>query len=156
MLTGLLESVFNSDGFRLDEFPATIGRSCVASIQLADRFASRLHCKFEYQAGRYLVSDLDSRHGTYVNGERITQTEINSGDILQLGLHRFRVHLVNGRLLFRSVSAIDLGNTSESTPMVNTQEDSACDHSEQAENERSEDLTEDLNEATMVNPQSAT
>lgn len=101
MLRELLDFVMNSDAFRMEEFPATIGRSCDATIQLNDRFASRVHCLIERNGERFYVIDLNSHHGTRLNDQEVSHAEIKPGDQLRIGLHVFRVNQVRQKLLFR-------------------------------------------------------
>jgi two-component system, NtrC family, response regulator HydG len=53
--------------------PVTLGRSRENAIILADEHASRVHARVEFADGRWLVTDLDSRNGTRVDGEPITR-----------------------------------------------------------------------------------
>ncbi len=103
MLSELLTYVMNSDAFRLEEFPATIGRSNEATIHLEDRFSSRWHCVIGRSDDEFHVTDLDSHHGTILNGERISHAKLAPGDILQIGLHRYRVNPAGRRLFFHAV-----------------------------------------------------
>jgi len=53
-----------------------------------DGGVSRRHCKIHRQGGVYLVEDVGSANGTFVNGRRLTAylpNEIKDGDSLQLG-----------------------------------------------------------------------
>jgi ABC transport system ATP-binding/permease protein len=47
--------------------------------------------------GRYQVIDLGSHNGTYVNGVRVDQAELNDGDIIAIGHATFR--LAEGELV---------------------------------------------------------
>jgi len=70
----------------LEENITVIGRSEHCNVQLIDNGVSRKHCQFlADDHGRYVVEDLGSRNGTYLNGERITRAELNNGDKVQLG-----------------------------------------------------------------------
>jgi hypothetical protein len=42
-------------------------------------------------AGRYSIVDLGSHRGTYVNGTRVSQQELNEGDIIAIGDATFRL-----------------------------------------------------------------
>jgi pSer/pThr/pTyr-binding forkhead associated (FHA) protein len=75
----------------LRSFPVTIGRSCEADIQLADRWVSRLHCEIDQIDGTLVVRDLHSRHGTYVNGRRIAEILLMPGNRLGIGMTKFLV-----------------------------------------------------------------
>src|SRR6266851_8859236 len=47
---------------------------------------SRQHAEFQLSQGRYLVADANSRFGTFVNGQRITEpVEVRVGSQVQLG-----------------------------------------------------------------------
>ena len=50
----------------LDMLPVTIGRGAEASIQVRDRWASRLNCEIGEVDGTLFVRDLESRNGTLV------------------------------------------------------------------------------------------
>ncbi|MEW6734770.1 MAG: GGDEF domain-containing protein [Acidobacteriota bacterium] len=78
--------------FQLDKAETVLGRSEEADIRLDDAKASRRHLLIAKQqlgvpenAARTIAIDLDSKNGTYVNGERITQIELRNADKVQLG-----------------------------------------------------------------------
>lgn len=48
-----------------------IGRGLDCDIVIRDVKASRRHCKLTRQAGSFLLEDLNSKNGTYVDGVRI-------------------------------------------------------------------------------------
>jgi pSer/pThr/pTyr-binding forkhead associated (FHA) protein len=55
---------------------------------------SRRHCKIWLGEGEYLIEDLGSANGTYLNGQRLTPYlphSLNDGDDLQLGYVKLRV-----------------------------------------------------------------
>ena len=69
--------------------PATIGRAGDADVSVPDRWVSRHHCRIECVGECVVIRDLGSSHGTYVNGRRIDQVELHSGDRLGVGLTSF-------------------------------------------------------------------
>jgi pSer/pThr/pTyr-binding forkhead associated (FHA) protein len=73
------------------EFPVTVGRHDGADIFLADQWVSRWHCKFVVEDEQLKVIDMGSRHGTYVNGERVDEAWIERGDEINIGLTTLRV-----------------------------------------------------------------
>ena len=75
----------------------TVGRGAGADIQLDDSKLSREHAVFTVQPNKQLyVSDLDSRNGTYVEGERVTEdTRLESGTHVQMGQTLVRAQLRN-------------------------------------------------------------
>lgn len=73
--------------FAIDEDETTIGRCPEATIVLDDHpGVSRRHAMIVQAGGQFVVEDLGSRNGTFVNGQRVTKkTPLRFGDRLQLG-----------------------------------------------------------------------
>src|ERR1044072_833219 len=47
---------------------------------------SRSHAELRAEGGRYVLEDLKSSHGTYLDGQRITRpTEVRAGSLMQFG-----------------------------------------------------------------------
>jgi hypothetical protein len=63
----------------------TIGRSGDCHLVLADDTVSRRHAELRAEGGRWLLRDLGSSNGTYVNGRRVLEAEVRPGDLLHLG-----------------------------------------------------------------------
>ena len=60
------------------------GSSC--DVILTSKFVSRRHCQFSRQGEFFVVQDLDSLNGTFVNGERIRRpTRVAANDEITLG-----------------------------------------------------------------------
>lgn len=69
----------------------TIGRATGADFIVDAPLVSRVHCRLTALPGGDLeVRDLNSTNGTFVNGERVENAVLSSGDRLQVG----RVELV--------------------------------------------------------------
>lgn len=62
-----------------------IGRDPFADIQIEDSAVSRRHVRVIFEDGVYVVEDLGSANGTFVDGVRISRHEIESGERIQLG-----------------------------------------------------------------------
>lgn len=64
-----------------------VGRSSSAELCLRqDKKVSQLHAKLLSVGGhRFVIADLGSTNGTFVNGERIEQTPLQSGDRVRIG-----------------------------------------------------------------------
>ena len=75
----------------IPETGAVLGRDKTADIVLGEKVQSRRHCRIFRQEGRWLVEDLGSRNGTFVNGTRATRAELRGGDTIQLGQTRLTV-----------------------------------------------------------------
>lgn len=69
--------------------PVVLGRSSTADIQIRDAKLSRRHCEVRATPTGYLLRDLQSRNGTFVNGARVTEARLRDGDRIQAGLTAF-------------------------------------------------------------------
>ena len=63
----------------------TIGRSTGADFIVEAPLVSRIHCRLTAGANELEVLDLDSRNGTFVNGERVERRTLKIGDRLGVG-----------------------------------------------------------------------
>jgi pSer/pThr/pTyr-binding forkhead associated (FHA) protein len=75
--------------FYLDQPVVSIGRLASNDICLEDPFVSRHHCLIRKEAGQYVIEDLSSANGTYVNGERVNACSLKEGSIIRIGTARF-------------------------------------------------------------------
>jgi signal transduction histidine kinase len=71
--------------FVLDEQTIGIGRDPSSAMQLHDTEVSRHHAEIRWAEDAHLLIDLSSSNGTYVNGRRVAQQRLASGDQVQLG-----------------------------------------------------------------------
>jgi pSer/pThr/pTyr-binding forkhead associated (FHA) protein len=71
---------------------AVIGRSPSCEIAVDDSRASRRHARVEMEAGKLSLTDLGSRNGTFVNGERLEGARaLETGDRVTIGATVFVV-----------------------------------------------------------------
>jgi serine/threonine protein kinase len=63
----------------------TVGRDASTTLRIADVQASRKHFKIEAKLGEYVLEDLDSSNGTWVNGQRVTRHVLAPGDKVLAG-----------------------------------------------------------------------
>ena len=70
----------------------SLGRSHENDVVLADDRASRHHARVDLQEGAWVILDLGSANGTFVNGERVRQQVLRPGDEIRIGdtLFHFR------------------------------------------------------------------
>ncbi len=69
----------------------SLGRHPNNSIQLLDKIVSKEHCIVELRDGQFLLRDLGSLNGTYINGERVRGEQfLRHGDEIALGSTRAR------------------------------------------------------------------
>jgi hypothetical protein len=62
-----------------------LGRNPENAIYIEDPKLSSQHAELFVSSERYTITDLNSRNGTFVNGERITQCDLYEGDRIQIG-----------------------------------------------------------------------
>ncbi len=75
------------------EKPLLIGRGQSADVQLLHSRVSRLHCRISFESGFYVVDDLGSRNGTWVNGRRVHRAILFHHDRVTVGSAEFRFML---------------------------------------------------------------
>jgi len=70
-----------------------LGRDSHCEVHLEDSEASRTHAEIEFVEGEYVLRDLGSSNGTFVNGNRVIDHTLRIGDRVQIGtrLMLFRV-----------------------------------------------------------------
>jgi ribosomal protein S27E len=66
----------------------TIGRSPDCEIFLDDVTVSRKHAVLTQRDGKFVIEDLGSLNGTFLNRHRIESAELSDGDELQIGKYR--------------------------------------------------------------------
>lgn len=69
----------------LEAEETTIGRWPDNEVVIADRWVSRHHARIVHRGLRYIIEDLDSKNGTFVNGQRLREPqELEDGDRIQV------------------------------------------------------------------------
>ncbi len=63
----------------------TLGREFGNHIVLEDSFTSGRHARVERKAGGFLLRDLRSRNGSFINGARVLEAMLNDGDRVRIG-----------------------------------------------------------------------
>jgi two-component system cell cycle response regulator len=72
-----------------------LGRAADAGIVLDDAGVSRRHARVDRRVDEFVIYDLDSRNGVFVNGDRVHERILQDGDRVQLGtgtVLKFRLH----------------------------------------------------------------
>jgi pSer/pThr/pTyr-binding forkhead associated (FHA) protein len=73
-----------AETFILDKPVINIGRRPNNQLVIDDPRVSRSHAQIRVKRGGYLIADLNSTGGTFVNGQRITQQILKPGDVISL------------------------------------------------------------------------
>jgi phosphoserine phosphatase RsbU/P len=69
----------------LDPLPFRIGRHADNHLILRDSRASRAHAQIVAERGEYFLEDCGSRHGTFLNGKRVTRVPLHNSDQIDFG-----------------------------------------------------------------------
>lgn len=101
-----------ADG-KVGEFPlsdrTSMGRHPNNTLRLVDREVSKEHCVVEKVGNTYLLRDLNSSNGTFVNGRKVRELRLRDGDEIALG---------NSRLIFHDGGTNQSTNTSAGVTVV--------------------------------------
>src|SRR5450755_4503101 len=70
----------------LDHTPFTVGRKVDKDLVIADPRVSRDHALITSEDGQFCVVDQGSKHGTFVNGERVQRKALERNDRVEFGV----------------------------------------------------------------------
>ena len=135
----VLEGPYTGREFIFDQHDTfLIGRSDAAHLYLPeDKFFSRHHCLLEIAPPRCFLRDLGSTNGTFVNGQRVSEVFLQSGDRIQGGQTVLQVDV-----LAEQAAPIDSSATpTMARPSLVTIECANCGRREQTEAAADEKLT---------------
>ncbi len=72
--------------YSLEGDQLVIGRDSSSGVAINDAEVSRKHARLTFQGGKYVLEDLGSTNGTFVNGQRLgSAVVLKSGDVVSLG-----------------------------------------------------------------------
>ena len=72
--------------FPLEGDQLTIGRDSSNGVAIDDAEVSRRHARLTFQGGKFVIEDLGSTNGTFVNGQRLAGPAVlRPGDVVSLG-----------------------------------------------------------------------
>lgn len=96
------------------EFPIMIGRDASNHVSINDDELSRFHLRIKKRGRLYIAEDLESRNGTFINGDRILNALVRNGDRILIGSSELifltsesNIHIVNEIDSFRMVIGDD-------------------------------------------------
>ena len=93
----------------------TIGRVEDNTFQITEPSVSSHHCEVVLRGSEVLVRDLNSTNGTYINGDKVTESAFKPGQILRLGQIEMRletdVPAASGKMQFDRTTVISGGVT---------------------------------------------
>ncbi|MDY6862868.1 MAG: FHA domain-containing protein [Thermodesulfobacteriota bacterium] len=89
----IIEPASAKNKFEFDKSEVTFGRTGPNDVIINDRKVSRQHAKIEFKGNIPLLRDLGSQNGTIVNGNKIEEKELKSGDRIKIGDTQFQFTL---------------------------------------------------------------
>lgn len=69
----------------ITSFPATLGRDPSNTVQIDDEEISRFHSRIKCRGKLFIIEDLNSQNGTYLNGDKILNAIIQNEDKILIG-----------------------------------------------------------------------
>lgn len=89
--------------FQIDKEVVSIGRARDNDVIVENLSVSRNHARVRVQDGKFILTDLNSANGCFVNGVKVTKTELQDDDIISIGKHK--LHFINRASQAASVPA---------------------------------------------------
>jgi len=71
--------------FRIEKETSILGRDGTCDYIIEDDLVSRQHVRIRIEDAKFIVFDLGSGNGTYLNGQQIQKAELQDGDVLTVG-----------------------------------------------------------------------
>ncbi|MCX7832546.1 MAG: FHA domain-containing protein [Actinobacteria bacterium] len=86
----IIENLTTGSRHHVMRFPYRIGRMEANNLVLDDQAVSRFHAEIYDDGKSYLIRDLESTNGTFVNGKLIRVRKLNPGDVITVGNTKLR------------------------------------------------------------------
>jgi len=80
---------------RTDKPEITIGRSDANDIRIDNLGVSKHHARLLREKQAYLLEDLASTNGTFVNNQKITRVELQNNDVITIGKHEMAISYID-------------------------------------------------------------
>ena len=87
----VLTEGFTGRTYELKVDKTTVGRVEDNAFQIAEPSVSSYHAEILLRGDEVIVKDLESTNGTFINGQKITESPLKSGQILRLGQLEMRL-----------------------------------------------------------------
>ena len=106
--------------FALTREETSLGRSQESDVFIGDRRVSRRHAKIRWESGGYVLIDLGSTNGTYLNGRHLNHpVMLHTGDEITIGSARFTFQDPEATLQDTSFPLLVVGRSSHDDIWVN-------------------------------------
>ncbi len=85
------------DTYKIDKTEITIGRNNANDISIDNLAVSDRHARIYKSRGAYVMEDLDSTNGTFVNGRKIKQITLRGGLQVEVDKHILLIEMPGAR-----------------------------------------------------------
>jgi len=75
--------------FTIEDLPVVIGRETAATLCIADASVSRRHSQIDKEENKFVILDLDSLNGTFINDVPVKRRILQHGDRVRIGDSQF-------------------------------------------------------------------
>jgi Nif-specific regulatory protein len=75
--------------FTIEDLPVVIGRETTATLCIADASVSRRHSQIEQEEEHFVIEDLESLNGTFINDVPVKRRKLQHGDRVRIGDSQF-------------------------------------------------------------------
>lgn len=100
---------FSGKRYMLTETRYQVGRTHDSDIRLNEPSVSSTHAKIVYSGEQWKVINLLSSNGTYVNGDKVSESDVYPGDRIRFGGVEFMFSLVDDSQSNKPASSLGLG-----------------------------------------------
>lgn len=87
----VLTEGFTGRTYELKVDRTTVGRLEDNAFEIPEASVSSHHCEILLRGDQVIVKDLDSTNGTYINGQKVSESPLKAGQILRLGQLEMRL-----------------------------------------------------------------
>lgn len=105
----VLEGPDKGKKFPLHKPEMNIGKRDTNDLILSDKTVSRTHIKIAYADDSFVLQDLDSTNGSYLNGNRVKEAYLAPGDVIKLGNTQLEFRAFDERVKIQPSSKEEFG-----------------------------------------------
>lgn len=90
----VIQGILQGEAFHLYEGRNRIGSSPQCDIHIPDEGVQDQHLSIRFSSSQWMLTDLDSETGTFLNGKRIYRNELKDGDKIKIGKAVLQIKLL--------------------------------------------------------------
>ncbi|CAN5382642.1 hypothetical protein BH10BAC5_BH10BAC5_25500 [soil metagenome] len=80
--------LYQNNRFEINKDDFIVGRDNMCDMVIQDKYFSRYQFKITRSESRFVLTDLDSKNGTFVNQEKAKMKILSKGDLITVGFHK--------------------------------------------------------------------